>query len=329
MKLPFISVIIPVKGEKEYLRRCIESLKKSDYQKDKYEIIVVVDKKGDSRAKEFENKYGVKVFLNNKIGSAANRNLGVSKASSRSRYFLFTDADCIVHKNWMRTLVDNLEKRKEFDVIGGPNLIPKDDSGIQHVTGYVEQTIIGGGVTAQSAARKKALEVNSLPTCNAGYRKELWLKNKQDERLIIGQDGELNLRLRMKGHRFLLIPDAIVWHHRTRSISGQFRRMFKYGEATSKIWKLHPSQIMKRWYALAVLMAGVTGAVLLIAGFFYAFLQVVLIYLVLIYLVLVLMASVTVVVRYPAFVSLLSPIILIGQHVSYGLGMVKGLFSRI
>ena len=92
--------------------------------------------------------------------------------------------------------------------------------------------------------------VASIPNCNALYKKELWKKNRQDESLIVGQDGEFNYRLSQQGIRFLVIPEAVVWHHRTSTVKGFARRMFRYGEATAKIFLKHPGILRTRWYAL-------------------------------------------------------------------------------
>ncbi|MCX6707255.1 MAG: glycosyltransferase, partial [Candidatus Woesearchaeota archaeon] len=236
--MPFVSVITPAKAEKDYIADCVDSLLGLDYPKESYEIIIVLDKNATDDVRNILKAYckKIKVLQSGKAGSAANRNLGVSKAASNAKYYAFTDADCIVDRKWLSTLVSRIENEEKghADVVGGVTLVPDSDNKFAKTIGAMEQTLLGGGGSAQSSVMKKERKVVSLPNCNAMYRKKLWKDNKQDENLIIGQDGEFNYRLWRKGANFLAIPDAKVQHHRTRTLCGFVRRMFKYGEATAK-----------------------------------------------------------------------------------------------
>ena len=229
-KDPKVTIIIPVNNDEKHIIQLISSINNLNYKN--FKAIFVVDKNSTDNSEKIlrtltKKSKKIKVILNNKKGSAANRNKGVLEADKNTKHFAFTDSDCCVEKNWLNILVTTIEKTpKEIKCVGGINLIPSTDSKIAKLTGAIEQTRIGGGNTAQTKIFKKSTKVKSIPNCNALYEKELWIKNKQDESLITGQDGEFNYRLHQQGIQFLINPKAIVWHHRPQTLKKYLKRKF-------------------------------------------------------------------------------------------------------
>lgn len=321
--LPFISTITPVKNESKYIVECVNSLLNLDYPRNSYEIIIILDK---NSTKDVENalavfKGKIRIARSKKAGSAANRNFGVSIADKRSKYFAFTDADCVASKGWLKSLVSRMEKAgKDIGCVGGINLVPESDNDFAKVVGAIEQTLLGGGGSAQGSISGKERFVPSIPNCNALYRKELWIKNRQDESLIIGQDGEFNYRLSRQGSRFLVIPDAVVWHHRTNNFKGYVKRMYKYGVAAARIFRMHPGILKVRWYALLSLIAMLIAVILLIVSLktFLVLLG--------IYVAMLLLTMLQVMIKTKKPAALLTPVLLFLQHGLYNVGFFAGLF---
>jgi len=326
---PFTTIITPVKSESNYIVECISSLLHLDYPKKSYEIVVVLDKKATKEVKNtlklFKGK--IKVLKSKRTGSAANRNLGVSKANRKAKYFAFTDADCVVSKGWLKNLVARIEKTKDLGIIGGLNLVPKSDNSFAKVVGTIEQTLLGGGGSAQGTIAKKERFVPSIPNCNALYRKGLWQKNKQNEKLIVGQDGEFNYRLKEQGNKFMIIPSAIVWHHRTNNFKGYLRRMYKYGEAAAKIFRLHPGILKTRWYALLSLIGMIGAIILLILSFKSLAVLYILLTLIALYLVALALTTISVLIKTKKLMALLTPVLLVLQHSLYNIGFIMGLVN--
>jgi cellulose synthase/poly-beta-1,6-N-acetylglucosamine synthase-like glycosyltransferase len=336
--MPFVSIITPAKAEKDYIADCIDSLLGLDYPKSSYEIIIVLDKNATDDVKDVLKAYsktmGLRVLQSKKAGSAANRNLGVSKANPKAKYYAFTDADCVVDKRWLKNLILRIQKG-DADVVGGVNLVPESDNKLAKTIGAMEQTLFGGGGSAQSSLMKTERKVVSLPNCNALYKKRLWQENKQDESLITGQDGEFNYRLWRKGAKFLAIPDAKVWHHRTRSIKGFARRMFKYGEATAKTLKMHKDIdfLRIRWYGFLPVFAFFAFLILLGAvlfgnfhnSFYYFLVKCILIISIVFYSLSILVTAISVIARTGLAYSIISILLIPLQHLLYAVGFIKGI----
>ena len=105
-----VSVIVPVYNGQDYLERCIRSIQMQTYQKK--EIIIVDDGSIDGTGKvcqklvkEYDN---IQVVSLNDEGVSAARNAGIDQASGD--YFMFVDADDVLHPEMMQRLYDALSK---------------------------------------------------------------------------------------------------------------------------------------------------------------------------------------------------------------------------
>lgn len=115
---PDVSIIIPAYNEESLIADCLNSLFNQDYQKDRYEIIVVNDGSTD-QTKNIVEKYTLKysnlILINkNNGGKASAQNLGLKYV--RGKYVLITDSDAIVEKKWISKMVNDLVK---YDIVIG------------------------------------------------------------------------------------------------------------------------------------------------------------------------------------------------------------------
>jgi cellulose synthase/poly-beta-1,6-N-acetylglucosamine synthase-like glycosyltransferase len=331
---PKVSIIIPAYNDEKHIINLFNSLLNLNYKN--YKILMVVDKNSKDHsykiAKTFENQSRkVKVIQNNKKGSAANRNRGFLESDKNTKYYAFTDSDCHVDKDWIKILVETIEHAPEsVKCVGGINLTPRSDNKIGKLTGWIEQTLLGGGNSAQAKIFKKTTEVKSIPNCNAMYKREIWEENKQNESLIVGQDGEFNYRLRKKGVKFLVNPKSVVWHHRPSTIKKYLQRMYKYGKASAKILisQKDKSQFIKtRWYGFvtplffaSIILLGLLSIIINIFSYltFIIFLS---------YIIALLLTTIQVLAIAKKPIALLTPFVIFLQHVAYAWGVTTELFE--
>ncbi len=100
-----ISIVIPVKGDRGVLSKCLESALSQDY--DDYEVIVVGDRM-DEEAMKTVSQFSVKVVENMGRGVSAARNTGAKVA--RGEVVLFIDSDIILPRDALRKIKESLEK---------------------------------------------------------------------------------------------------------------------------------------------------------------------------------------------------------------------------
>ena len=122
---PFISVVVPVYNGKRFLKACIDSLKKQNY--DNYEIIIVDDGSTDGSPEQVTSPVRL-VSTQGRTGAGAARNLGAK--SAKGDYLLFTDADVEAPRDWVektaQTIID-----KNVKCGGGGYVGPVEDTFIQ------------------------------------------------------------------------------------------------------------------------------------------------------------------------------------------------------
>jgi cellulose synthase/poly-beta-1,6-N-acetylglucosamine synthase-like glycosyltransferase len=331
-KVPRVAVILPAYREDPALfEDALRAVSAQTYRSFVFYIILdsACSEEVRNTAQKFaKSRKNVKVIQDKKRGSAAHRNLGTRKAGSVD-YFAFIDSDCIAKKDWLENLVSEMDVQPpSIGCVGGLNL-SKERSLMPRAIARAESSFMGGGsISGQTSTRRKKRFVNSLPNCNALYRRECWSENQQDESFIKGQDAEFNLRLSEQGWKFLQIPSAVVYHKRDDSLSSYSKRMREYGSAVVDIIRKQGLQGLRRfWYSAGVS----TFYVLLFALLVYSslsppvfgiFLNLALAYLAL------LSFSALLTVRWGSFLPcLLAVPVLVIQHASYSIGFVRRLLG--
>lgn len=117
-KQPFCSIIVLNYNTRYLLRDCFNSLKKQNYPKDRYEVILV-----DNNSPDDSVKFTKKIFpwvkirvLDKNHGFAEGNNKGVEVA--QGDYIIFLNTDTIVPKNWLPELVKVAASDKKIGICG-------------------------------------------------------------------------------------------------------------------------------------------------------------------------------------------------------------------
>lgn len=93
------SIVVPFHNEEKHIEGCIQALLSLDYQKDRYEILMVNNNSTD-RSVEIVSAYPeIRLLHEKKQGDFAARNLGVSNA--RGDLIAFTDSDTAPFPDWL------------------------------------------------------------------------------------------------------------------------------------------------------------------------------------------------------------------------------------
>ena len=113
-----LSIIVPIYGVEQYLRKCVDSLLTQDILSSEYEIILVDDGSldkcpqiCDSYAAAHEN---IRVVHRENGGLSAARNSGMEVA--QGEYLMFVDSDDYLQKNVLGALIKQMESQ-HLDVL--------------------------------------------------------------------------------------------------------------------------------------------------------------------------------------------------------------------
>ncbi len=104
-----ISVLVPVYNVEKYLARCLDSILNQTYTD--FEIILVDDGSTDKSGEicdQYRSQHNcIRVIHQENAGLAQVRN--VSYANSKGKYITFVDSDDAIEKNYLETLINDIE----------------------------------------------------------------------------------------------------------------------------------------------------------------------------------------------------------------------------
>lgn len=165
-----VSVIVPIYNTEKYLKNCIDSLLKQNFED--YEIIVINDL-SPGNAEEIIKSYNDKkiVYIKNKTnkGIGYNRNLGIKEA--KGEYVCFIDSDDYVKEDFISKMY-NYSKENNLDLCVC-DYVNVDEKG----NTLEEFNLSNFGITNYEENNKILCEINLGP-CNKLFKKDMLIKNK-------------------------------------------------------------------------------------------------------------------------------------------------------
>ena len=226
-----VSVIVPTRNRKDSLLQLLKSLLEQTLAPERYEIVVVSDGSTDGsremiRALQTEH---ANLFLvdGEKRGPAAARNAGARTA--RGTYLAFTDDDCIASRDWLERLVQAFELGSAVGVQGRTST---DRSACTPIT---EQMEIFS-------------EVFYVPTCNAGYRREVFERvGGFDESFPFPHHEDTDLAWRVqKVGKIEFASDVRVMHPPRKTTISRRASGVRFLESDFLLFTKHPA-LYRRW----------------------------------------------------------------------------------
>jgi len=233
--LPYVSIIIPVMDRAEELGRCLESISRLRYPKEKLELIVVDDGSRDN-SKEVAASFGAIVLDSGGTGTgpAAARNCGSRVA--RGELLAFIDSDCIASPEWLEELV-GLFGDPEVAAVGG------FVDGM-HTSSFLDRYELAmSSLTLGNRERsgQQGEDTFYLPSCNLLVRSSAFREASGfNPEMHVGEDVDLTWRFRDSGHRIIYMPKGRIGHEHRNAFFPFLKRRFQYGTSEAMLQILHP-----------------------------------------------------------------------------------------
>jgi cellulose synthase/poly-beta-1,6-N-acetylglucosamine synthase-like glycosyltransferase len=257
---PKVSVIVPVKNGAAYIQGLIDSLMDVDYEKDKLEV-VVVDGNSTDNTRKIVSQYPVKLLLEERPGLNAARNTGIKHSSGE--IIAFTDADCIVPKNWIRNIV-NCFRNPEVGCVGG-NVLRYYDNFLSY---YADESILP---VMRVFKKREMLNYVKPPEgfpagCNMAIRRETLEKaGFFDERIRYGYDeDELAERICKAGYKMVLDPEVLVKHKHRPKLAELLKQHLNYGRGAGLMLRMGVKSIFSKWFRLCIMSFFAFGLIILL-----------------------------------------------------------------
>jgi glycosyltransferase involved in cell wall biosynthesis len=197
--MPSVSVLIPAHNEEEYISRCIASVFRTGWPRDRLEILVMDNRSVDGTAAQ-ARAAGADILhvATGRIGAI--RNVGL--AAAQGDFVAYVDGDCEVPPTWLHTGIGLLESNADIGAVGGPCLSPADGT-------WVQRSLAPSGVGAAYVGPAKAIATSSFIARTSLLRDT----GSFDETLISGEDDDMSNRIRSQGLGLVSASDCHIIHH--------------------------------------------------------------------------------------------------------------------
>lgn len=227
---PHVSVIIPAYNEEKNIERCLTSLKKLDYPKNKIEIIVVDDGSID-KTTIIAKKLGARTILGKHKGKTFALNLGVRHAQHD---FIFTlDADTTIERNCLKALIAPFAE-DDVGATTGNSKIRNNKSilGLFQNMEYHYNNLIR---VAFSKVFNNGIWFFGALAC---YRKSALKKIGYFKHDTLAEDMDSALELKRKGYRTVNVLDAFGYTIAPATVLELFRQRRRWWIGTlQSLWK--------------------------------------------------------------------------------------------
>ena len=326
---PYVTLLIVVRNEKEYIEKSLDSLLNQNYPKENAEIIIVDGMSTDgtrewlqNRVKELQEKdISIRLLDNPKHILASGWNIGLKNATGE--IVCRIDAHSEIYPHYVNKGINELLKRKNENVVC--------------VGGVLEN--IGSGVVGETIAD---LFSSRFGIGNSGFRIIInkpkftdtavfglywkWIFNKIgyfDESLERNQDIALHFRILKNGYKFVTHPDMKIKYYVRDTISKFVKKAFGDGYWTIYSQKSYLRHKIPLFFVLYLFSIPLTLLpVSCLSSFWY--------YLYLLPCIFYIFLSIFFSIKDgQAYRKFLLPFFFLIFHISYGLGSFKGVIDKL
>lgn len=241
---PFVTVIVPVRNEENFLGPCLQALAQQDYPREAFEVIVLDGESTDGTQAEAEQaaqELGVPdAYLTNRgRTTASGLNLGLSVA--RGDVIIRVDGHTLVDPHFISASVRAL-RETGADAVGGP-IRTMGRGPVGQAIALAMSSPFGVGDASFRHSRERQ-ETDSVAF--AAYRRDVFERIGGFEEVSGGEDDEFNYRLRDAGGRIVLTPEiGSVYYARPRyrDVAKQY---WRYGLAKAEVLRRHRGRMRAR-----------------------------------------------------------------------------------
>jgi cellulose synthase/poly-beta-1,6-N-acetylglucosamine synthase-like glycosyltransferase len=237
-QLPFVSVVLPAEHAEGDLSRCLASLARLEYPRDRYEIVLVVDRPAEAAGHVASDR--IRVMTEARPGVCHARNAGI--IASRGEVVAFTDTDCSVSTIWLRELARGF-----------------DDPGVGVVAGAIfpfPPTTDAERYAARRASHSQ-LRPLSAPehafalSPNLAFRRQPLVRVGMFDPTFPGggwEDADLCWRFGQEtGLALAYSPRAVVFHRYRSTASAFLAQHYRYGYGLGLLYAKHRHELAWRW----------------------------------------------------------------------------------
>lgn len=257
-----VSVVMPLYNEERYIAKCIDSLLKQDYDKEKMEWIFVDGNSNDNTVgilNDYMAEYPrlIKIYSNPNKTVPYAMNIGI--AHSSGKYIVRLDAHADYAVDYISKCIHYLETLKVENV--GGVAITKASGFVGNAIAKMLSSKFGVG-NSQFRTNGKSGYVDTVPF--GAFQRDVFKKyGGYDERLTRNQDNEMNYRIRKNGGKIYMSDDIHLTYYCRDSIKGIARMARQNGQWNIITMKLCPGAMGIRHFIPMMFVLSIVALFLL------------------------------------------------------------------
>lgn len=260
---PFLSVIVPMRNESDWIDRCLDTIFSQDYPAEKVEVLVVDGMSDDGSFEMLEaiamKEPRLRALRNPRRIVPSSLNLAIEEA--RGDVIVRVDSHTLLEKDYVSVGVELLEKTGA-DNVGGP-MVKLGGGAIGDAIAGAMSSRFGVGSYFQFAEEDREVDTVYMGMWPRSVFDRVGLF---DEELVRNQDDEFNYRIRKAGGRVIVSPRMRSRYQNRQSWGKLAKQFFEYGLWKTRVLQKHPSQMSLRHYIPPAFDFAVISSIL--AGFF-------------------------------------------------------------
>jgi glycosyltransferase involved in cell wall biosynthesis len=260
---PFVSVIMPVRNEGRFIEQSFGAVFSQDFPVDRFEIIVSDGESDDDTLARIdrlvEGRRGPSVRVVNNPRRTAPAALNVGLAAARGDLIVRIDGHSEVPPSFLRDLVE-LSRSTSAACVGG-RVTTVGENDVARAIAAAQSSRFGvGGVSFRHAT-----EPGPVDTVLFGaYRREVFdVIGDFDETLVRNQDDEFNLRLVRAGGVVWMDPSVTFLHYARSSFGSLWRQYEGYGRYKPMVMRKHHVVVAPRHLVPAAFVVATVGSLAL------------------------------------------------------------------
>jgi len=241
-----VSIIIPVRNEVKNIANCLTCVLNQSFPTEQYEVIVVDDDSVDYTASIVEqiatNSQNISLIkLKDEPSIFAHKKRAISTAIEKAQGDLIVtlDADCVVGKNWLMTIVNFYEEKKPRMIVS-PVAFYEENGFFKKI-----QSLEFVGLSAVTGAAIRLKYPMMCNGANLAYEKRAFYEVGGFEgidKIASGDDIMLMNKMNKKFTNeilFLKCTDAVVYTKACDTVSDFFQQRLRWASKAFKVKSLH------------------------------------------------------------------------------------------
>lgn len=235
-----VAILIVNWGSSSLLLRCLECIVRQESMA--ADVVVLDNSNEDSIPEDYSTRFSPVQFHKSEsnIGFAAGNNLLLQKTAG-CEWVALVNPDAFLQPDWLSKMLSAAIEHPEYSFFAS-RLVQANhperldgDGDVMHISGLAWRQGNGQAISQGANAPR---EVFSPCAAAALYRRDaLEAVGAFDEDFFCYfEDIDLGFRLRLAGHRCLLVPDAVAYHVGSATTGGQHSDFALYHGHRNLVW---------------------------------------------------------------------------------------------